>query len=144
MNASIHAGIGLGRILDDIAPFLQSGDTLVIVPEYSHFTSKWTGGSAAWELVSDTRHYSLLVSDTFIASEYQRFASSWDGDSGTGLVSDTSRSFLAGATLYGLPTGFPEYAKNKLLALIPRPPNPLTYTRDGFNEYGDYIKTPRR
>ncbi|GHV78821.1 hypothetical protein AGMMS49944_06120 [Spirochaetia bacterium] len=24
--------------------------------------------------------------------------------------------------------------------MIPHPPNPLLYTRDGFNEYGDYIK----
>jgi hypothetical protein len=30
--------------------------------------------------------------------------------------------------------------KNKVLTMIPRPPNPLVYTRDGFNEYGDYIK----
>jgi hypothetical protein len=90
--------------------------------------------------VSDTRRYSLLVSDTFIAPEYRRFASNWNGVSGAGLVSDTIQSFLAGATLYGLPTGFPEYAKNKLLALIPRSPNPLAYTCDGFNEYGDYIK----
>jgi hypothetical protein len=138
VNTGIHAGIGLGRILDDIAPFLQSGDTLVIAPEYSHFTGAWNGDPAAWELVSDTRHYSLLVSDTFIAAEYRRFAGSWNGDSGGGLVSDTRH--LAGATLYGLPTDFPQYAQNKLLALIPRPSNPITYTRDGFNEYGDYIK----
>jgi hypothetical protein len=30
--------------------------------------------------------------------------------------------------------------KGKTLEMIPRPPNPLAYTRDGFNEYGDYIK----
>jgi hypothetical protein len=140
VNTGIHAGIGLGRILDDIAPFLQNGDTLVIAPEYLHFTSKWNGGSAAWDLVSDTRRYSLLVSDTFITPEYRRFASNWNGDSGAGPVPDTLRSFLAGATLYGLPTGFPEYATGKLLALLPHSLNPLTYTRDGFNEYGDYIK----
>jgi hypothetical protein len=45
-----------------------------------------------------------------------------------------------GATLYGLPTGFPGYVRSKLLALISRLLNPLAYTRDGFNEYGDYIK----
>ena len=55
-------------------------------------------------------------------------------------MSDTSSSFLAGTTLYGLPGGFLEYVRNKLLVLIPSPPNPLAYTRDGFNEYGDYIK----
>jgi hypothetical protein len=140
VNTGLHAGFGLGRMLGDLAPFLQSGDTLVIAPEYAHFTSTWNGDSGAWDMVSDTRNVSLLVSDTFIAPEYQRFVDSWNGDSGAGLASGAGSLFLAGTTLYGLPSGFPEYARNKLLALIPRPPNPLAYTRDGFNEYGDYIK----
>jgi hypothetical protein len=140
VNTGLHAGFGLGRILADIEPFLQSGDTLVIAPEYSHFTSVWNGESVAWEIVSYTRNFSLLVSDTFIAPEYQRLAHSWNGDSGAGLASGVSSSFLAGMTLYGLPKAFPEYVRGKALALIPRPPNPLAYTRDGFNKYGDYIK----
>ena len=140
VNTGLNAGFGLGRMLGDLAPFLQSGDTLVIASEYAHFTNTWDGESVAWEMVSDTRNFSLLVSDTFIAPEYQRLADSWNGDLGAGLVSDTSSSFLAGTTLYGLPGGFLEYVRNKLLVLIPSPPNPLAYTRDGFNEYGDYIK----
>ncbi|MDR1399523.1 MAG: hypothetical protein LBJ41_06360 [Treponema sp.] len=139
VNTGLHAGFGLGRMLDDVAPFLQSGDTLVIAPEYSHFTSEWDGGLAAWDLVSDTRNFSLLISDTFIGPEYQRLVDSWNSDSGAELASDT-RSLFLGTTLYGLPSAFPEYARGKLLALLPRPLTPLAYTRDGFNEYGDYIK----
>ena len=26
------------------------------------------------------------------------------------------------------------------MAIIPRPQNPLAYSKDGFNEYGDYVK----
>ncbi|MDR1324439.1 MAG: hypothetical protein LBK00_00195 [Treponema sp.] len=140
VNTGLHAGFGLARMLDDIALFLQSGDTLVIAPEYSHFTSTWNGELAAWNLVSDTRRYSLLVSDTFIAPEYQHLADTWNGNSGAGLMSDISNSFLAETRLYGLPRAFPEYVRDKVLALLPHQPNPLAYTRDGFNEYGDYIK----
>jgi hypothetical protein len=136
VNTGLHAGFGLGRMLDDVAPLLQNGDTLVIAAEYSHFISTWNGESAAWELVFDARRYRLLVSDTFIEPEYQRFVDSWDA--GAAPVSDTSSPFV-GARLYDLPSDFPTYAANKLLALI-RPTNSLTQTRDGFNEYGDYVK----
>lgn len=133
VNTGLNAGFGLGRMLDDLAPFLQSGDTLVIAPEYSHFTSEWDGKAAAWDLVSDTRRYSLLVSDTFIAPEYQRLVDAR-------LASGAGAVFPVKTTLYGLPSAFLEYVKNKVLALIPHSPNPRAYTRDGFNEYGDYIK----
>ncbi|GHU71251.1 hypothetical protein FACS189450_06980 [Spirochaetia bacterium] len=106
VNTGIHAGIGLGRMLDDAAPFLHTGDIVVIAPEYSHFTSDWNGRYAAYELIFDIHRYPLLMHQP----------------------------------LYGPPVDFPVYVKNKLLSLIPRQPNPLAYTRDGFNEYGDYVK----
>ncbi|MDR3343272.1 MAG: hypothetical protein LBT14_10910 [Treponema sp.] len=103
VNISIHAGIGLGRILDDIAPFLLPGDMLIIAPEYSHFTSEWNGNAAAYELIADTQNHLLL----------------------------------AHISRYGLPAELSTYTKSKLLRLIPQQP---AYSRDGFNEYGDYIK----
>jgi hypothetical protein len=106
VNTGIYAGIGLGRMLDDAAPFLRVGDIIVIAPEYSHFTSAWNGSSAAYELIFDAHRYPLLMHPP----------------------------------LYGPPVDFFAYAKNKLLSLIPRPPNPLAYARDGFNEFGDYVK----
>ncbi|GHT79502.1 hypothetical protein FACS1894130_08390 [Spirochaetia bacterium] len=108
VNMGLHAGIGLGRILDDIAPFLHPGDILVIAPEYPFFTSKrlLNGESVAYDLVSAVHRYSLIMH----------------------------------VPIYGPPSEFSTYVKNKGLALIPRPLNPRAYTRDGFNEYGDYVK----
>jgi hypothetical protein len=60
VNLGVHASFGLGRILDDASPFLNPGDVLVIIPEYSHFTTEWNGGDVAYELVFDARQYRLL------------------------------------------------------------------------------------
>jgi hypothetical protein len=106
VNSGISVGIGLGRMLDDIAPFLHAGDILVIVPEYSHFISQWNGTSTAYGLIFDTHKYPLIAHLPF----------------------------------YGPPSDFITYIKNKVLSRIPHPPNPLAYSRDGFNKYGDYVK----
>jgi len=60
VNMGLHADLGLGRILDNISPFLNSGDILLIAPEYSHFTSTWNGGRTAYELIFDARSLSDL------------------------------------------------------------------------------------
>jgi hypothetical protein len=108
VNMGLNVGIGLGRILDDIAPYLHSGDILVIAPEYHFFTNEWNGSSGAYELILDGHRYSFIEHSPF----------------------------------YGPPSssGFFPYVKNKILGWIPHQPNPLAYTRDGFNEYGDDIK----
>jgi hypothetical protein len=106
INTAVQAGFGLGRILDDLAPFLNSGDILVIVPEYHHFESVWNGDEPAYTLIFDARQYRLLVNPS----------------------------------LYGFPSGISSYFASKISAMIPRPPNPLAYMRDGYNEYGDYVK----
>jgi hypothetical protein len=77
-----------------------------------------------------------------IAPEYSHFISDWNGSAAAyELIFDAHRySLIVCPPFYEPPSGFLPYAKNKVLALIPRPPNPLAYSRDGFNEYGDYIK----
>jgi len=105
VNMGVHAGFGLGRILDDVSRFLNTGDVLLIIPEYSHFTDGWNGSDVAYELIFDARQYQLL----------------W--------------SFY-----YGLPGNFLSYIGTHLSAIIQKLPNPLAYSRDGFNEYGDYVK----
>jgi len=108
VNMGLHAGIGLGRILDDISPFLNSGDMLLIVPEYNYFIGSWNGSETAYELIFDVRQYRLL----------------W--------------SFY-----YGLPENFLKYLSTHLHGFIQKiinASNPLAYSRDGFNKYGDYIK----
>ncbi|MDR2521868.1 MAG: hypothetical protein LBC72_04865 [Spirochaetaceae bacterium] len=107
VNLGVHAGFGLGRILDDASPFLREGDVLIIAPEYSHFTGQWNGSISAYELIFDAQQHRLLRSP-----------------------------------YYGQPTGFMGYVRLHLSALIARypPPDPLAYSRYGFNEYGDYIQ----
>jgi hypothetical protein len=107
VNMGLHGGIGLGRILDDIFPFMNPDDILLIVPEYSYFTNGWNGAATAYELIFDVRQYRLL----------------W--------------SFY-----YWLPSGFSGYLSTKLENIKTKTSNhhPLAYSRDGFNEYGDYIK----
>ncbi|MDR3355649.1 MAG: hypothetical protein LBO04_00465 [Spirochaetaceae bacterium] len=106
INTGLQAGFGLGRMLDDLAPFFGPGDILVIVPEYQHFDSDWNGDEAAYNLICDARQYRLLVNPP----------------------------------LYGFPSGISSYLRSKVSAMIPGPPAPLAYTRDGFNGYGDYVK----
>jgi hypothetical protein len=112
VNMGLTAGVGLGRILDDISPFMNSGDILLIVPEYEYFINAWNGTRAAYELIFDMRQYRLLLSP-----------------------------------YYGLPSGFSNYLSmhlfGHLIGIIQKTiNNPFfySYSRDGFNEYGDYIK----
>jgi hypothetical protein len=107
INLGVHAGFGLGRILDDISPFLHRGDILLIAPEYDYFTGGLNGGKPAFELIFDVRQHRLLFSSK-----------------------------------YGLPSDFSGYLSDHLKTVIARyvPPNPKAYSRDGFNEYGDYVK----
>jgi hypothetical protein len=62
VNLGLHGGFGLGRILDDVSPFLHNGDILLIAPEYDHFTNSWNGEDVAYELIFDARQYRLLQS----------------------------------------------------------------------------------
>jgi len=62
VNMSTQRGFGLGRMLDDISPFLYTGDVLLIVPEYEHFVSTWNGTSVAYDLIFGARQYRLLWS----------------------------------------------------------------------------------
>jgi len=113
VNMGLHAGLGLGRILDHISPFLNSGDILLIAPEYSHFTSEWNGNSTAYEMIFDARQYRLLWS----------FYYGWPGN----FLSYLSAKFNM---------MLKSFISNKKNIDI----NPLSYSRDGFNKYGDYVK----
>jgi hypothetical protein len=77
-----------------------------------------------------------------IAPEYILFESLYNGDAAAfALIFDIRRyPLIAHITVYGIPADFLAYVQTKLLKMIPRPPNPLAYSRDGFNEYGDYVK----
>jgi len=120
VNMGVHAGFGLGRILDDISRFLQTGDVLLIVPEYQHFTSYWNGSSAAYDLIFDARQYRLLWSSYY------------------GLPTGFSDQLSMRLRIIR------ESLRNSIAKIIKQnekeaEANPLAYSRYGFNEYGDHI-----
>jgi hypothetical protein len=112
VNMGVHADFSLGRILDIVLPLLKERDILLISAEYNSFYNYWNGNNAAYELVFDTK-------------QYQR---------------------LAHFGYYGFPKDFLVYLSNKQTNLWQRIKhiqpnlNPYSYTRDGFNKHGDYIK----
>jgi len=114
VNMGLNAGIGLGRMLDDISPFLNPGDILLVAPEYVHFSTFWNGNEAAYELIFSAKQYRLLWSPFY------------------GLPKSFS-NYIRTHMKLGI---------SQLLDIIRISNNtpPLIYSRYGFNEYGDYIK----
>jgi hypothetical protein len=111
VNMGVHANFGLGRILDDITPYINSGDILLIIPEYDLFTYGWNGDSDAWTLIFNTgfirkNQYRLLL------SKY-----------------------------YGLPNNFGSYLQTKtnVFVNILRSTDLRSYKRNGFDEFGDEV-----
>jgi len=116
VNTGVHAGFGLGRMLDDISRFLHTGDMLLIIPEYGHFTSASNGESVAYELIFDARQYRLLFSSYY------------------GLPSGLSQYL---SMKYNILT---QTVIQPIKQINTQNENPLVYSRYGFNEYGDYVK----
>jgi len=116
INTGFQAGCGLARILEDLSPYLQAGDILLIIPEYQHFSNIWNGGETAYELIFDTG---------FITYHQYRL-----------LLSRNYR--LPG------PGEFRAYLDKKWEGIITQlhqtSQHPRAYSRYGFNEYGDYIR----
>jgi hypothetical protein len=78
-----------------------------------------------------------------IIPEYEHFSEQWSGIADAyALIFDARQYQFAFSPYYGLPSGFSTYLVTHVQAFFARfrPPNPHAYSRDGFNEYGDYIK----
>lgn len=52
-NTSLHAGLGLKFMLDSSLPFIQRGDTVVVMPEYAHFVDAFYGNRELAAVVCD-------------------------------------------------------------------------------------------
>jgi len=115
VNMGFHAGFGLGRILDDISPFLNSGDILLIAPEYGHFTSGWNGSVGAYQLIFDTRQYRLL------SSPYYELPS----------------GFLYFFSLRLM--DIVDYTRASIILKFNNVSNPIDESHDFWNEYGDGV-----
>ncbi|MEL7570991.1 MAG: hypothetical protein AAGU14_10610 [Eubacteriaceae bacterium] len=67
INMGLHAGIGLNNILKDTEKYIQSGDIIIIVPEYEHFYDKNADGeSALYEVAQFDKSFILNIKPTRI------------------------------------------------------------------------------
>jgi hypothetical protein len=126
VNMGVHAGFGLGRILDDVTPFLKTGDILVISPEYSLFCGGWDGDADAFILIFDAG-FLEYKQDRLLFSQY-----------------------------YGFPKNIGYYIKTKVLNLKSNITDIFyskdilntsdsdgyvhVYSRYAFNNYGDVVR----
>ena len=78
-----------------------------------------------------------------IIPEYSHFTDNWNGgEAAYELIFDARQyRLLLHPGLYGFPGELPSFLTTHLRGFIAgyRPPNPLAFRRDGFNQYGDYI-----
>ena len=111
VNMGIHAGLGLEYIVNDIKPFINKGDLLILIPEYEHFyTNNFYG---EMELVS-------VVFDVEPKSKH--------------LLNYTQWLHL----LKYIPSYSAKKIKNYIPSLIHKKSNIVDiYHRNSFNEFGD-------
>jgi len=62
VNHAIHAGYGLKYILDDLEPFINKGDIIILSPEYSHYLDNNYLGSEPllFSLTAEPKNIRLL------------------------------------------------------------------------------------
>lgn len=68
VNMGFHAGLGLGRMLEVVEPFVKSGDVVCLAAEYSHYLDDgYSGGAAAIVRAID---FSRRPGDLFFSRRY--------------------------------------------------------------------------
>jgi hypothetical protein len=116
VNTAVNASVGLGRMLDDIRPYLNKGDYLLVVPEYLQFTGLWNGSIVAYELIFD------IKSVAFFKQEYYSFAAEF-------------------MSYFKMKTSMFKTLPQRILNEEILPPSKTAlYARDGFDARGDFIK----
>ncbi len=78
VNIGLHAGLGLGRMLEAIAPFLKKGDVVCLAGEYSHYVGVgYSGGAASIVYAIDYMHRPF---DLFFSRQYAGYPQKgWSG-----------------------------------------------------------------
>lgn len=118
INLGLHAGLGLRFILTDISNEIRSNDIIMLSPEYQFFLDK----------SSTYGEYSLMQA-LFVV--YPEGFKKLDFMQSLHLI-----TFLPQVVINKLRFSILAYLRKSLNI-----PQPLDYAyRDGFNQYGDYIK----
>jgi hypothetical protein len=115
VNTSIHAGMGVKYILEDIEPYIKSGDLVILSLEYDLFY-----GAAAWG-------YEPMISSVMAIPSNVRLVNMHNaGD----LISGVSKEALRNLAKFGVNT----------FNAVRGKPSPGVYDRDSYNAFGDVIK----
>jgi len=79
-----------------------------------------------------------------IIPEYDHFVNIWNGDGAAYelIILNVRQNHLLLSLYYGLPSGFSNYLYTHIVKIVKKTIDSslFSYSRDGFNEYGDYIK----
>jgi hypothetical protein len=111
VNLGLHADLGLRFMLNEVKPYLQPTDIVIVVPEYAHFTDLPIDGTPK-ELAAVVEAYPAAV----------RYL-------------DSPRLF------FNVLTGLPQVQANKfsVAKFVHRQGAVDIYTRQGFNANGDVV-----
>jgi len=112
INTSVHAGLGLKFMMDDVVRFIKKGDIVILAPEYEHFFGNtFYGNEPAVNTI-------IAIPETF------RFLSFHNWKEILGILPETAVKNI-------IKFGFSEF--NRLMGVE----RIGIYDRGSFNEYGD-------
>lgn len=117
INMGLHANLGLGYMLNEVAPALRSGDIVLIFPEYRHFDGSFLDGRPA-VLGSTIKLCPECISG--ISTPAQMFNVIF------GMLQTSE-----GDILRGIENTKPNKNKNKNIVYV--------YSRKAFNQNGDVV-----
>lgn len=79
VNMGLHAGLGLGRMLEEIAPNLKKGDIVCLAAEYDHYAREknYSGGMVS---IAFTIDYKQKPLNLFLSRQYASYPhTGWSG-----------------------------------------------------------------
>ncbi len=107
INMGLHAGLGLKLMLDQVKPYLNRNDIVVVIPEYSHFVGDlFYGDKDLFELAKLTHNWTPLLDMP--------------------LISIVNNALKLNRYIY-------EYNRNTSYGIT----NGSIYARNSFDRYGD-------
>jgi hypothetical protein len=112
INTSVHAGLGLKYITDDIIRFIKKGDIVILAPEYEHFFGNTLYGSEP--MVNSV----ISVPETYKFFNFQNWKE---------ILGALPKTAVKNIIKLGL-TKYDQFLGIKKVGV---------YDRNSFNEYGD-------
>lgn len=110
INMGLNVDLGLRYMLNEVKPFLRDGDTLLIFPEYSHFSTGSLDGKA--------RELGTLIK----------------------FCPECLSGITTPAQAFNVAAGLFQASESDVLRALGKVRNlPTVYTRQGFNAWGDMV-----